>query len=181
MVVVLPSMATCAGMVRAVREPTPSWPKSLPPAQKTSPSRSRWQMCVSPPTTCAAGARPSISVGLAVKNPEVPSPNWPDWLFPQHQTVAAGVIAQVCVSPRPRAATAGNGPDTLGSSLIGLPVNDTPVGIAAIWPNALSPQHQISPSPRRAQVCEALAAISSAAHGSTSGAGAASGAVTPAS
>ena len=85
------------GVVWLTLVPSPSWPFWFRPQHNTAPLTLRTaQVCQSPAAICTASLIPTTCTGVALNplNPlAVPSPSWPYWLLPQHQTVPFNLIA----------------------------------------------------------------------------------------
>ena len=93
-----------------------------------------------------------------------PSPSWPLWLPPQHQTEPSARNAQVWLAPAAIATTLSS-PATSTGALVG---DSWP---SPSWPTSLAPQHQTWPAPASAQVWAPPVAMASAAGGPTTGVG----------
>jgi hypothetical protein len=61
---------------RGVVEPSPSWPRLLPPQHCTAPAVVRTQVCFQPAAIAATGAPSETSIGRALFVP-VLEPSWP--------------------------------------------------------------------------------------------------------
>ena len=138
------------------RMPSPSWPPSLPPQQRTPPLCMRAQTWVRPAVRLATPVRMSVAAGLRRSTARtVSSPIWPWSLEPQQRTPPAVVSAQVWALPAAIALT----PEIVGWAAGAVRAAVDPLPRRPLSPE---PQQRTLPSVPTTQACDAPTATATA-------------------
>src|SRR5258706_1494375 len=139
------------GVARGRVVPSPSWPASLAPQQRTPPFARPAQVWSPPSATTVALVIQGTEAGVLRLVLRL-SPSWPLVPAPQQRTVPSTSTAQLCARPvaTPRTPPA-------------IPVTASGLGLGVFVPSpsspsALEPQQTGVPSLRRAQECVAPSA-----------------------
>ena len=147
--------ATVTGTEAASVVPTPSWPFTFQPQQRTMPAASSAHVWSLPALSAVTPLASPTTATLVLMVVFVPLPSCPEAFVPQHRTAPEAESAHVCDAPA-----------TTATALLSAVTVTGVVALAKLplpsWPALLRPQHQTRPVCNTAQVWRTVTPLLSA-------------------